>query len=184
ENEDLGQQEEREFSVDRAMFLSKEERIAKHGEPATYFMGDGVKLERKLEIEDGTNVLYENYCFSLKGGSAVIKSQIYYSSYKSKFEDLVEDAIKEIDFGRMYAAWSEGDRTDHWACLLYQLRRQSSENLTDRNNVFNSEVLSKMKEVDGDVERLIPLVIAKLSSMEQDVGSDSLDLFSLVSNWK
>ncbi|MFC3032167.1 hypothetical protein ACFOEE_06520 [Pseudoalteromonas fenneropenaei] len=169
-NEELGKQEELEYSSEHNALLSLEERQKDAPcERVVSIPEMGVEILIYYSFELNTNVMYENYQIRPIGSTDVLanSSQIYYSPYKNSPEEVAKGVLDEYKFANTYKSFDRDEKINYWVGILYRLRRQAVESGCEEDVIFDDKLLKKMKEVDQDIEIILHLCLEKLAALEQ-----------------
>ncbi|WP_444995471.1 hypothetical protein [Aliikangiella sp. IMCC44359] len=169
-NNQLGKQEELEFSKSENKLLSVEEREAVMPIGKTVIISKlGVEVTTEYKLEEGTNVLYEVYKIHSIESKTIIgnASQIYFTPYKSSLEEIVKSTLDDYQFPLLYKEWDENEKINYWVDVLYRLRRQTGESGGHEDDVFDKSLLEQMKLVDPKIFNLLQNCLNRLAKIEQ-----------------
>lgn len=174
-------QRELEFDVKSNRFVDISERQARLSlvENITYpQLGVSVAVDQHLDTE--TEALCESLHIYPIGSSEEIANCSYmvFSGISTDKLKHVEQALEKASFPIIYNSWSQLQRINYWAEVLYRMRRQAGEDGADEDCVFSSALVEQFKKVEPNIMVLLPAILTELANMEMTAASPIFAAFS------
>lgn len=169
-NRNLNRPIEIEYDGKSKKLMTIEQRKKNAPLSATTLVNDlNAELVKTYVFEPETNILrevYEVVDLSLMR-SAGKDSEAYYSAFKRQPTDIIKSIWKEYQFPTIYAQWTHTQKVNYWTERLYRMRRQAGESGAHEDCAFDKTLAQQMKNIDSDIEKILPDCIMKLSQLEQ-----------------
>lgn len=176
-----GKQKELEYSHHDARLLTTEERAQRLPRAESRGVGPEEWMATvSYRLEELTAVRYEVFVVQWRGAGPVLGTaeQIFYSPFRRSWEDMVRGIVATQAFPQQYRSWSTEQRVNYWVGRLYRMRREAGESAGDENAAFNVRLLSEMRSLEPELDRLLPLIFASLAAMEQTDARGIAEAFS------
>ena len=79
---------------------------------------------------------------------------------------MVVDAVRVERFPERYRQeWSRSERVSHWVLWLHRGRRWAGEQGHDEDTAFTPDAWRHMRQIDPDIDQLLPEIIDELAQM-------------------
>ena len=160
---------ELEFSIADARFLTRTERARALPPGREFSLPD----QRCRVVQDAcllpdTDVRYERYVAYDAQLAHVIAEcgQNFFGPVYQDPEVMVVDAVRAASFAERYRReWSPSERVSHWVLWLHRRRRWAGEDGHDEDAGFTPDAWRYMREVDPNIEQLLPEIIDELAEV-------------------
>lgn len=169
-NRALNRQVEFEYNPSTNSTLSISERASRTPKPLTVQLDNkGFELRKSCFFEHETNTLHDQYTLidSDRMQEVEIETETHYSPTKRELSEIADALIKKYKFPEQYAQWNHAQRVNYWTERLYRMRRQAGESGAHEDCAFDKTLAQQMKNIDSDIEKILPDCIMKLSQLEQ-----------------
>lgn len=165
----VGNSVEVEWSEERGRLLTKLERCEVLAKPERFDLESlGISALRSEYIDDKNHRLSENFLVtSLTNEFAEFScTQAIYSPARLKLSELLEQHVRVARFPSIYAQWRKDEKVTYWTHYLYRGRRQCGEDGQDEDVAFGPDVVAHMKDIDHEIEQLLPDIVQRLAMMD------------------
>lgn len=169
-NDDTGMQQELEYDFIKGRFLTRQERSMLLSSGKNVFLPkQGVNVLIEPMLEKDTNVLYEVYKVFFSDSDELLGDvyQRYYSLYGKTIDEIVNSLLSERGFPSLYDKWDEKKKVEYWVSILYRIRRQAGESGVCEDEAFEPSLIEKMREIDEGIDKILPICLKRLASIEQ-----------------
>jgi hypothetical protein len=160
---------EREFSPADGSFLTRSERERALPARREFVLSEqGIRVVQENSLLPDSDIRYERYVAYDSWRDSVITEcgQKFFGPVYQDPEAVVADAVRGATFPERYRTeWSRSERISHWALWLNRVRRWAGEDGHDEDTAFTPDVWRRMREVDPDVEELLPEIIDELAKL-------------------
>lgn len=160
---------EREFSAVEGRFLTRAERERALPPEREFSIPDRrVHVVHQASLLPDSDVRYERYIVYDERRERLITEcgQKFFAPVYQDPEVVVTDAVRQATFPERYRhEWSHSERVGHWVSWLHRARRWAGENGNDEESAFGPDAWRYMREVDPDIEDLLPEIIDELARL-------------------
>ena len=168
-NDTTKRQQELEFDVKAARFLSRSERAAELDAPFYIEYKDlNVKVKVSYMLEPQTDVLHEEltvYSFVSEQPFADTK-YVVFNAFKTDRKNEVMKLVQKAAFPVQYSGWTKQEKVNYWSEQLYRIRRHAGEDGAPLDSVFNAKLVGHMTDIDANILNLLPEILIQLAKME------------------
>jgi hypothetical protein len=160
---------EREFSVAEGRFLTRAERERALPSKREFSVPDlRVRVVQDACLLPASDIRYERYLAYDAGRDLLITEcgQEFFDAVHQDPEKVVADAVRQARFPERYRLeWSRSERVSHWALWLHRGRRWAGEDGHDEDTAFTPAAWQHMREIDPDIEDLLPEIIDEVAQL-------------------
>jgi hypothetical protein len=174
-------QQELEFDLKAARFLSRSERASSVEAPFYIEYKDlNIKVKVSYALEAETDVLYEELTVygTVSDKSIANTKYVVFNAFKTDRKNEVVKLMEKAAFPMQYSAWTKQEKVNYWSEQLYRIRRHAGEDGASLDSVFNAKLLNHMTSIDANVLHLLPEILTELANMEMTAASPIFAAFS------
>lgn len=180
-NDASKRQQELEYDVQAASFLSRSDRDALLDSPFNIEYPDlNVNVEVSYALEADTDVLHEELVvYSVVSGKPITSGRyVVFNPFKMDRKKEVAKLVEKAAFPDKYHSWSRQEKVNYWSELLYRLRHQAGEDNASPDSVFTGHLIKHMTELDASIINLLPAILNELAKMEMIAAGSLFTAFT------